>query len=557
MSSRRWSAIGRPLTWPAVGWSVGVTARRIRGNTPSAIHPAGQRVPCKTEAALAPLVPAMLLGTMLAACGGGSSSSSSRSPPTGNPVPSISWVSPASTQAGAAAFTLIIEGANFISGSAVQWNGSPRSTTYVGPTQLAASIMGSDIATAGTASVTVVNPEPGGGTSPGVPFTVDSGSGAAASWPDPRPDDPGFFVDVASGLTSLARLNSLLTGPLFAAWDPANSGGPGMKIMFGGAAAACPNAVGPVGSFPDAVLVADGYPGRAAAVPQDLRFTPAPAASCSAAAHGKYGPSNVFLDGSQLWFYAATLGRPTDLLTPFPPGGVRQGASANLVNTSVNYQLPRDLVRPWLPNGRARMAALAQVVRIRAQDATAVTQSGQGMAFYVINSGCIASGHPPISCQMTWAFSQAVARSDVSDWSTATVTATVYADPVQQNLAVIDGMLPAAGSLLSDGQYGLPLLTSRGSATQHSSFGPTRFDVEIEFYQLENAIRLVSALTLGEPMAADAACAQCVQVFGSTWNDPQSWMFSTLVTSQEIYDESGVSGEILGGYAWFYAGAAP
>jgi hypothetical protein len=392
----------------------------------------------------------------------------------------------------------------------------------------------------------------------GVPFTVHTGSAAASRWPDPQSDDKGLLIDVASGLTSLAQLNSLLGGPLLAAWNPTNSGGPGMKIMFGGGVAAClAYTVGPLSSFPDALLVADGYPGRASAVPVDLRFTPAPAASCSAGADGKYGPANVFLDGSQLWFYTATLGKPTDLLKPYPPGGARQGASANLVNTSVNYQLPRDLIWPWLPNGRARIAALAQVVRIRADDATALTQSDQGMAFYVINTGCTASGRPPISCQMTWTFSQAVARSDISDWTTATLKATVYADPVQQNLAVIDGMLPAAGEMLTDGQYSLPLLTSRGSPTQHASFGPTRFDVEIEFYQLENAVRLVSALALGEPLASDAGCTQCVQVFGSTWNDPQSWVLSELVTSQEIYDESGISGEILGGYAWTYAGAAP
>jgi hypothetical protein len=81
-------------------------------------------------------------------CGGGSNPT-----PAMNPTPSISWVSPASAAAGAAAFTLIVAGNDFSSSSLVQWNGSARPTAYVRPTQLTASITDSDVATAGTASV--------------------------------------------------------------------------------------------------------------------------------------------------------------------------------------------------------------------------------------------------------------------------------------------------------------------------------------------------------------------------------------------------------------------
>ena len=52
----------------------------------------------------------------------------------------------------------------------MRWNGSDRATTYVNDTQLSASIPGADIATAGSASVTVFNPAPGGGTSNAVAF---------------------------------------------------------------------------------------------------------------------------------------------------------------------------------------------------------------------------------------------------------------------------------------------------------------------------------------------------------------------------------------------------
>jgi pimeloyl-ACP methyl ester carboxylesterase len=97
-----------------------------------------------------------------------------------NPVPSATALSPSSATAGGAAFTLTVTGTNFISGASVDWNGSSRTTTYVSATQLTAAILAGDIATAGTASVTVVNPAPGGGTSNPVPFSVNAAASSIA-----------------------------------------------------------------------------------------------------------------------------------------------------------------------------------------------------------------------------------------------------------------------------------------------------------------------------------------------------------------------------------------
>ena len=71
-----------------------------------------------------------------------------------------------------AAFTLTVNGTGFVSGSVVNWNGSARTTTFVNSSQLMATIPASDIATASTASVTVVNPGPDGGTSNVVFFAI-------------------------------------------------------------------------------------------------------------------------------------------------------------------------------------------------------------------------------------------------------------------------------------------------------------------------------------------------------------------------------------------------
>jgi hypothetical protein len=97
-------------------------------------------------------------------------------PAPDNPVPTLEGVSPTSTTAGGAAFTLTVTGGDFVNGAVVQWNGAVRSTTYVSTTQLTAAIPASDITASGTASVTVLNPTPGGGTSTARTFTITAPS---------------------------------------------------------------------------------------------------------------------------------------------------------------------------------------------------------------------------------------------------------------------------------------------------------------------------------------------------------------------------------------------
>ena len=84
----------------------------------------------------------------------------------------LSSISPMSANAGGTAFTLTATGTNFETGFVVQWNGVTRPTTYVSTTQLTALISAIDLATAGTAQVTVFNPAPGGETSNPLIFTI-------------------------------------------------------------------------------------------------------------------------------------------------------------------------------------------------------------------------------------------------------------------------------------------------------------------------------------------------------------------------------------------------
>jgi len=66
---------------------------------------------------------------------------------------------------GGGSFALTVNGTGFAAASTVNWNGSPRATTFVSRSRLTATILASDVATVSTAAVTVVNPSPGGGAS--------------------------------------------------------------------------------------------------------------------------------------------------------------------------------------------------------------------------------------------------------------------------------------------------------------------------------------------------------------------------------------------------------
>ena len=86
-------------------------------------------------------------------------------------IPSITSIAPPSKIAGSLAFTLTVNGTNFINGtSVVRWNGIARTTTFVNATQVTAAIPASDILSAGSASVTVAN---GVAVSNAQTFTID------------------------------------------------------------------------------------------------------------------------------------------------------------------------------------------------------------------------------------------------------------------------------------------------------------------------------------------------------------------------------------------------
>ncbi|MGH9843470.1 MAG: BACON domain-containing protein, partial [Blastocatellia bacterium] len=96
-----------------------------------------------------------------------------------NPAPTLASVNPNPVVAGGPAFTLTVNGRDFVAGSVVRWDGGNRPTTLVNSTRLTATISASDIAAPRGVKITVFTPD-GGGSSNEVLLTV---AGALANVP--------------------------------------------------------------------------------------------------------------------------------------------------------------------------------------------------------------------------------------------------------------------------------------------------------------------------------------------------------------------------------------
>jgi uncharacterized protein (TIGR03437 family) len=119
-------------------------------------------------------------------------------------APSLSSLSPPYAAAGGAAFTLYVNGSGFVSGSLVQWNGATLTTTFMNSAQVSAQVEAFRIATQGTATVTVINPD--STLSGGLTFTINASSApylTVYEGPAPTVGGPGFTLVIdGSGFVS-------------------------------------------------------------------------------------------------------------------------------------------------------------------------------------------------------------------------------------------------------------------------------------------------------------------------------------------------------------------
>jgi IPT/TIG domain len=106
------------------------------------------------------LLTILMLSAIAVGCGYGSQSTT---PPTAGTTPTINALVPDNVDHGAAAFTLMVNGANFGSRAVINFNGAAMTTSWMNAGQVTAQIPASAIMNAGVVPVTVTNPAVSGG----------------------------------------------------------------------------------------------------------------------------------------------------------------------------------------------------------------------------------------------------------------------------------------------------------------------------------------------------------------------------------------------------------
>lgn len=146
------------------------------------------------------LVTSVGTATVTVVTGGATSNSQTFSIVT---AATLSKLTPSTAVAGSSQpVSLSVTGTGFASGAVVNWNGSLLATTYVSGTQLTATIPAADLATPGTATVTVTQ---SGTTTPGLPFII-------AAVPTLTSLSPNNTTAGASGFTMTVNGTNFSTG---------------------------------------------------------------------------------------------------------------------------------------------------------------------------------------------------------------------------------------------------------------------------------------------------------------------------------------------------------
>jgi hypothetical protein len=240
----------------------------------------------------------------LSGCGG-EMPASSGSTSISNPAPAVVSISPSSSVAGSPDTTVTIIGSGFVSSSTVQWNGAPVVTTLASSTMLSAVLPAASLSNGTIAKLTVVNPSPGGGTSPEVDFSVNN----------PTP--------------TISKINpaSILAGSGDTIVDISGTGfDPSSVIMWNGT--------------PLATTFVSGT---------DVKVT-LPAVDSAASLRGAFAIQNPAPGGGTSTSTTFNVNSPTPTIISVSPNGVPPGVAATITISGTGFE--SNSVAMW--NGSAR-----------------------------------------------------------------------------------------------------------------------------------------------------------------------------------------------------------
>jgi IPT/TIG domain len=232
------------------------------------------------------LLSSALLGAVLAACGDGGGGSTGPEPA---PPPVLAAISPDEAGVGDGGVLLTATGRGFQRTSAIRWNGTELSTTYVSETGLRAAVPAALLETGGQASVDVVTPEPGGGVSAARGFTVRYAAPTLAS----------LSVDTAT--VGRAGVTVTVTGTGFAAATQVRWNGEARATTFLGPTQVSFALTGAEAAGGAQVTVANPQPGGGvSAAASFIVLNPVPAITLlpSAGATAGSGPFTLTLHGT-------------------------------------------------------------------------------------------------------------------------------------------------------------------------------------------------------------------------------------------------------------------
>jgi trimeric autotransporter adhesin len=247
-----------------------------------------------------------------------------------NPVPTITALTPATATAGAAATTVTVAGTNFVTTSAILWNGTALASTFVSATEMQASLPAADLASGAASQITAANPAPGGGASAALTFTVNN-------------PVPAIKAISPANITAGAGATTLdITGTGFVPSSAIDWNGAALKTTFVS------------GTEVTAALPAANIGGSS--VSTVAAVNPAPAGGTSAAV-------------------GFNVNSPAAVITALTPANVEQGSAATVTLTGTGFET--NSVVSW--NGQPRPTTFVSSTSVQvALTALDLESAGQG-----------------------------------------------------------------------------------------------------------------------------------------------------------------------------------